>query len=136
MRIVLAAAAALCLAGLACGSGGSDGGRGVEVRLDEFTVRAEETVDAGSVVFSARNVGQVVHELVVIDTDRPPDDLPVEDGEVTLDAPGLDVAARRRNIPPGDAAELRVELGPGRYVLICNVPAHYQSGMRSGLTVR
>jgi len=37
---------------------------------------------------------------------------------------------------PGKTRRLALGLKPGKYVLICNVPGHYQAGMRVGFTVR
>ena len=37
---------------------------------------------------------------------------------------------------PGVTKTLTLTLKPGHYVLLCNVPAHYQSGQRIDFTVR
>jgi uncharacterized cupredoxin-like copper-binding protein len=91
-------------------------------------------VRAGSVTFIARNAGTTAHDLIVIKTDLAPDKLPVdtqtqkakEDGKVD----GLEQVA------PGKSLNLRVDLPAGAYVVICNVPTHYQLGMRTALTVK
>jgi uncharacterized cupredoxin-like copper-binding protein len=133
---VVFACAMLAASALACGSaGGSDGD--VEVRLDEFTLDAEPaSVRSGPVGFEIANRGQIPHEFVVVSTRLRFDRLPVEDGTVVLDAPGLRVVGQEKDIAAGEAAGLELELDAGRYALICNVPAHYQSGMRAPLTVR
>ena len=38
-------------------------------------------------------------------------------------------------VQPGKSENLKLELPPGHYVVICNVPTHYQLGMRADLTV-
>jgi uncharacterized cupredoxin-like copper-binding protein len=91
-------------------------------------------VRAGTVTFIARNAGSTAHDLVVLRTDLAPDKLPVdtqtqkarEDGRVG----GVD------QVSPGKNANVRLELPAGSYVVICNVPTHYQLGMRSALTVK
>lgn len=97
-----------------------------------FLTSAE--VRAGSVTFIARNVGSVAHELVVIRTDLAADKLNVDAQKQTAAEDGkVDVVGP---IDSGKSLNLRVELPPGHYVVICNVPSHYQLGMRAELTVR
>lgn len=88
----------------------------------------------GEVTFVARNVGTVAHQLVVIRTDLAADKLPIdratakasEDGKVG----GVD------DVQPGKSLNLKLDLPPGHYVVICNVPTHYQLGMRAELTAK
>lgn len=115
--------------GWACGSGG------VAVTLDEYSVRVEPETKAGLVEFKVRNVGQIEHELDVLRTDLDPDGLPVKDAEVRVRSAGITLVTKTGRIRAGDSAELSLLLRPGRYVLICNVPGHYQSGMRTALRV-
>ena len=118
----------LVLAFAACG--GAPKGT-VRVALDEFEVVPKpSSVDAGQVRFEQTNPGTIDHELVVIKTDLAPDELPLRAAEVDLKAPTLEVAARDERLRPGAKRTLRTRLRTGRYVLICNVPGHYQSGMR------
>lgn len=108
---------------------------GVEVRLDEYVVEVRPELPSGETMFSARNVGRIEHELLVLRTDLDPDDLPVEDGEAQTGAGGIEVLDRTDRIQPGAQASLTVRLRPGPYVIICNIPGHYQSGMRTGVQV-
>lgn len=131
MRKLWAAIAAATLVG-ACAST-SDG---ITVTLDEYTLEAgAATAPAGRIAFAARNVGKIEHELAVIKTDRGPDDLPVKDGEVQTDTQGLDLVAGTGRIKAGASQALEVTLRPGSYVLLCNIPAHYQTGMRAPFRV-
>jgi uncharacterized cupredoxin-like copper-binding protein len=36
----------------------------------------------------------------------------------------------------GDSEQLRIDLPPGRYVMVCSVPGHRELGMTGSLTVR
>ncbi len=91
-------------------------------------------VRAGTVTFVARDVGTVQHELVVIRTDLAVDKLAIDAQKQTASEQGkVDGVGP---IDPGKTMNLRVELPPGHYVVICNVPTHYQLGMRAELTVR
>lgn len=91
-------------------------------------------VRSGTVTLIARNAGSTAHDIQVLRTDIPPDKLQIdpqtqkakEDGKIG----GLD------QIAPGKSQNLRLELPPGSYVVICNVPTHYQLGMRTTLHVR
>ena len=115
----------------ACSGGG---GRGVV--LDEYSVETAADADAGPVTFDVRNAGEIQHEFDVVRTNRRPDDLPVRDAQVQTKAPGVELVKKTKRIRPGASATLSVRLTPGAYVLVCNVPGHYQSGMRTGLVVR
>lgn len=115
----------------ACSSGGRRG-----VVLDEYFVETAADADAGPVAFDIRNAGQISHELDVLRTARPQDDLPVRDAQVQTNAPDLELVKKTKRIRPGSSATLAVHLEAGPYVLVCNVPGHYQSGMRTSLLVR
>lgn len=108
-----------------------------EIRADlrEHTIAlTSNEVRAGEVTFVVRDRGGQAHDLIVIRTDAAADALPVdqqtqkasEEGRVG----GVDL------VNPGKSANLKITLEPGHYVLICNVPTHYQLGMRIDLTVR
>lgn len=108
-----------------------------EIRADlrEHTIAlTSNEVRAGEVTLVIRNRGGQAHDLIVIKTDSAADGLPVdqqtqkarEDGRVG----GVEL------VNPGKSSNLRITLEPGHYVLICNVPTHYQLGMRTELTVR
>lgn len=126
-----ATAAVMCLLS-ACAPSTGD----VSVDLDEYTLEVEPaSAEPGRVTFEAANVGKIEHELAVLRTALEADDLPVSDGEVQTSARGLTLAGRTGRIRSGRSTTLGVTLRPGAYVLICNVPAHYQSGMRAGFRV-
>ena len=88
-------------------------------------------VPAGPVVLDIRNTGAVTHELVVIRTDTPPNQLPkraTDPSKVSEDGS----IGEAEDIAPGASASLPLYLWPGKYVLICNKPGHYAAGMRTG----
>ncbi len=135
----LAATALTCALALsACASSAPevDVSKG-EIRADlrEYSISlTSSTVRPGQVTFVARNAGGLAHSFVVVKTDLAADKLPVdgtaqqakEDGKVgSLD-----------NIDPGKSQNLRIQLPAGHYAVICNVPTHYQLGMRTDLTVQ
>ena len=47
----------------------------------------------------------------------------------------VDVVAKIDTVAPGSTQTVNAQLEPGNYVIICNVPGHYQLGMHAGFTV-
>ncbi len=113
------------------------GGTHVSAALSEFKIDlGANTAQAGSVSFDLKNDGTTTHEFVVFRTDLAPDNLPLsEDGtEVNEDGPGITAVDEVEDIGSGSTANLTVDLPAGHYVLICNLPAHYTSGMHAEFT--
>lgn len=159
----------------------------VNVRMGEWWFEVDRTsVPAGEIVFEVENVGKIEHEFLVLATDLPADELPVEGSEVDVTAAGElhlgdahthadggdtmndaatgsetsmvalvhssddeDAADRRgrkrdadhadavggTHLDAGESDTYAVELEPGRYVLFCNLPGHYESGQQVVLEV-
>jgi uncharacterized cupredoxin-like copper-binding protein len=129
---------AFVLAGLAvgCGADAADTKGAVATTLTDTSVAvAPASAPAGSITFDARNDGTATHELYVFRTDLAPDALPVEDGQVREDADGVEFISEVEDIAPGTTKPLTVELDAGSYVLLCNLPGHYESGMRAAFDV-
>ena len=107
----------------------------VNASLGEFFIKPDKTsVPAGRVRFKVTNKGAIKHEFVVIKTNLAPDKLPVNGNEADEGvgpSPG-----EIGNLAPGKTGHLAVNLKPGNYVLICNLPGHYKSGQRAGLNVQ
>ena len=136
MRIFAAVLAAGLLAAgsatIASSHPSSSGQNAVSVRLKEMRVTASpQTVESGRVLFAARNVGSVIHELVVVRTSRP---LPVR-GYRAVEPKGASIG-EIEDIEPGQAKKVTLTLKPGNYLLLCNVVGHYQLGMSTSLVVR
>lgn len=115
------------------------------VALSEFSVVPDKAnIAAGSITIRATNNGpDDEHELVIIRSDLSPNALPTaDDGSVPEDE--VDFVDEVEGLAVGESNEITVDLGPGKYVLICNIvqeepdgtiEAHYERGMRAGLTV-
>lgn len=118
------------------GTAPAAGATPVEVRLTEFEIDlSATTLPAGPITFNVTNEGTVVHNLRVIATDLPPDRLPVDEATFSVDESRVEVVARSPDWNAGESGVLSTELEPGSYVLVCAIPAHYQSGMVAGITV-
>jgi uncharacterized cupredoxin-like copper-binding protein len=92
------------------------------------------TASAGAVAFEVANMGQLLHEMLIIRTDLAEDALPV-DG-VAADESQLEVVAGTTELAPGHSQLLLTDLQAGAYVLICNIPGHYNAGMHRAFTVQ
>lgn len=115
-------------------AGGGGAGGAVEVILTEFAVEPDPAVvSPGEVTFQAVNEGAIPHELVIIQTDEQADSLPVEAGVVQEDQ--LDVVGEIEEFPAGETESGTFDLEPGPYVLICNIPTHYELGMFAPFSV-
>jgi uncharacterized cupredoxin-like copper-binding protein len=88
----------------------------------------------GPVTFVVRDAGKLAHMFIVLRTNLAAAKLPMKGAQVDLKRAGK-VAGEIRDIAPGKAARLTVTLKPGRYVLLCNFPAHYKSGQFAAFRV-
>jgi len=141
-QISVAVVALALLGAVACSSssstssssaGGTDTG-GVSATEKDFSIElGSSTAPAGSVTFNISNEGPSAHEFVIIKTDDEPDALPVKDGAVEEDK--LDAVDEQEDIAPSTTATLTTDLEAGSYVIICNVPGHYEAGMHTAFTV-
>lgn len=137
MRVV-AAFSVLSLAAASCG--GSDdaapAGAGVAVQLLEWGVHASPAaVAAGAVTFTVKNAGMHEHNMKVFKTDLAPEKLPVANGMADENAAGVEAIGAVQALSSKQTRSLTVTLAAGAYVLVCNLPGHYGSGMRSALQV-
>lgn len=128
-RAWLARVATVLVLGLAACGGGS-GSTKVSVELREFEITPNRlSVPAGSVSFAVRNVGGLLHEMVVVLTDLPPERLPTtSDGRFDPRGAGVRVVAAVSSVAPRAAKTRTLRLGVGRYVLLCNIPAEPTEG--------
>jgi uncharacterized cupredoxin-like copper-binding protein len=114
-------------------------GTPLNVLLDDFKVQRDAAVvPAGTVSFRIRNQGPTTHELIVVRTDRAPDELPLQSDGLTVDeeGPGVEFLEEVEGLDIDDRETLVLDLAPGRYVLYCNLEGHYLGGMYEALTVR
>ncbi|MBI3649110.1 MAG: hypothetical protein HY240_10245 [Actinobacteria bacterium] len=141
---MLAAVAVIAAFSVACGGKGSPvtaasesqepAGGPIRSTVKDFSIDlASANASTGEVTFAITNEGPSMHEFVVIKTDLAPDALPTQGVEVTEDS--LDGIGEAEDIEPGTTASLSLNLAPGSYVVICNIPGHYGQGMTAGFTV-
>lgn len=127
----------------------------VAVSMGEFFIKPDvDAIPAGEVTFDVTNDGAVEHEFVVLKTDIAGGDLPVKGGEVDLAKAGevlggahepgeeeeemkgaAEEHEEEEHLEPGASESYTVDMEPGKYILICNIPGHYSSGQWVEFTV-
>src|SRR5258708_40048304 len=108
----------------------------VKAALNNNTIKLDTSqVKTGTVTFEASNVSDasLIHELVVLKTDVPADQLPVVNGKGSENQ--FKTMGEVEDVAAGKSKRLTLKLPAGRYVLICNEPGHYAMGMRASLVV-
>lgn len=83
------------------------------------------SVKAGPTRFIVANYGTMTHEMVVVKTDKTPQQLTEPNGTAN-ESTSVGEAA---DLAPGQVKEVTLDLKPGRYILVCNLPGHYKAGM-------
>ena len=98
------------------GGGQQDGAGGagkVAVSEKEWVITfPSSSIRAGKVTFVVKNEGAIEHNFVI------------ENAGVEVDA-----------IQPGQSKEVTVDLKPGTFNVVCNIPGHAEAGMKTTLTV-
>ncbi len=102
-------------------------GSSADVDVYEFNIEPSITnFDAGTVTLNVDNEGEYGHTLVITDA-----------GGHVLHAGGV--------IPPGETAQVSIDLAPGKYSFTCRIVAqddqgnvidHYEQGMSAEVVVR
>jgi uncharacterized cupredoxin-like copper-binding protein len=139
---------AVLLIGTACSGSGSStsssgsaaGGGDVAVTLKQWAVTpTATTVSAGSVTFTVKNDGTIPHEFVVLQTETAAGDFPIESFEGESDRIDEDTAGTNvgetGDMNAGATKTLTIDLAPGHYAFVCNLPGHYGQGMHTDFTV-
>jgi uncharacterized cupredoxin-like copper-binding protein len=119
---------------VACSSeqGAQGGGAPVATTITDTSLALSPASAAtGTITFTATNDGSQTHELYIFRTDLPADQLPVADGKVSEDVDGVEFIAEVEDIAPGTSKDLTEDLAAGSYVLLCNIPGHYEAGIRA-----
>jgi uncharacterized cupredoxin-like copper-binding protein len=110
---------------------------GVEATEKDFAIALSPSeAPAGDVTFDIKNEGPQTHEFVVFKTNLDPADLPTnDDGTVDEEGAGVKHIDEVEDIATCTSESLSVSLAAGNYVIICNLPDHYASGMHTAFTV-
>ena len=129
-------AAAFLFALSACSAAPAATGGQITVSLSDHTVQLLQTsVTRGPVTITVKNIGTVVHSLVVLRTDLDHDMIPPDARDQAKADERGKVGGTTEPLKAGQSVQIKLDLSAGKYVLICNELAHYQIGMHAPLTV-
>ena len=103
----------------------------------------QATVPHGTVSFLATNGGSINHEMVILPLPesqtvgaRPIGaDAKIDEAGSLGDASNTNGKGAGQGVAPGASSWMTVNLAPGQYELVCNLPNHYTAGMYTRLTV-
>jgi uncharacterized cupredoxin-like copper-binding protein len=102
----------------------------MSIRIDRPVIKAQK-VELDITNWSR----SLVHEVLVVPVDSPDAPLPYDYGAGQVVEDQVHVLADSSELKPNESKRLEVDLSPGSYLLLCNVPGHYASGMVIPLTV-
>jgi len=108
----------------------ADGGQGMTLSSDH--------AKAGKVEFKVKNSStSMVHEFLIWKTDLAFDKFPKDPSNpAKVDEDKLTgVKELSSDLDPGKTGSLTMDLKPGRYVVFCNQPGHFDAGMHLTFTV-
>lgn len=96
------------------------------------------TAKAGLVEFVIKNESKEPQELVVLKNDRLDQQLPLKGENLDEEATGLKNLGEvdQSKLQSGTTQTLKLNLKPGRYLLVSNLPGHVQAGMKTELIVK
>ncbi|MEO6608684.1 MAG: plastocyanin/azurin family copper-binding protein [Aestuariivirga sp.] len=91
----------------------------------------------GKVTFNVTNLSKtMIHEMIVAPIKDENTALPYLDAENRVDEDKAADLGEVSELDPGKTGSLTLDMKPGKYILYCNVPAHYAMGMWTILEVK
>ncbi len=108
----------------------------VDVTEGSYYIKlSHNTVQPGQVTFNVTNQGPDDHEFVIFKTQLAQDNLPTQKGQIDENASSVTKIEDHAQVPKGTSYTVSVNLQPGHYVVVCNLPGHYLQGMHAELVV-
>ena len=109
----------------------------VDPSISGMVMKAEPSrVQAGRVTLDAVNQSRnLVHEVLVVLALPEGKELPYDAKKETLVEKRMHPLGEISDLKPGARGKLTLNLKPGTYLLLCNQPGHYKSGMSTKLVV-
>jgi hypothetical protein len=103
----------------------------LQVGVTEWVViPSDGVVSSGVLRLTVENLGRIRHEIAIVPTERWGQKLPIRSGRAVGE-----VAAPPIVVAPGERRSARVNLAPGYYVLLDNLPGHYAAGAAVSIVV-
>jgi uncharacterized cupredoxin-like copper-binding protein len=112
----------------------ASGATSIQVTLHDDGIELDvRQVSSGGIALEIHNEGELVHEVEVFSGATEGQILPVRSSVAVTT--GLTLVDEVEGILVESDASLVVDLSPGTYLVICNLPGHYQNGMWAYVTV-
>jgi uncharacterized cupredoxin-like copper-binding protein len=97
---------------------------------------SRDRVPVGPVTFNVTNSSKdTVHEMIVVPVDDSKKTLPYIAAENRIDEDAAGHLGEVSELDPGKSGSLTLDLKPGIYMVLCNVPTHFMGGMWKLFTV-
>jgi uncharacterized cupredoxin-like copper-binding protein len=108
-----------------------------DMSMAMLSVKADvTTVPAGKVTFQVTNSSKdIVHEMLVSPAPADGKLMPYMADMMKVDEDSAGHLGEVSELNPGQGGALTLDLKPGKYVLFCNIPAHFMNGMWTEITV-
>ena len=109
----------------------------VDPSMSGMMIKADPArVKAGRVTLEAVNQSRnLVHEVLVVPSPPVGRSLPYDSKENSVDEQEVHSLGEISELEPGSHGKLTLNLRPGTYLLLCNQPGHYKSGMSTKQTL-
>ena len=106
------------------------------VALTEWSVTVAGTIKAGKLKITSTNTGVAAHELLIFKSDLAPSAYPLDKaGNIIEEGAGVTLVSDGANIDPAGSQVRSINLTPGKYLFLCNIPGHFKAGMFTVVTV-
>lgn len=114
-----------------------DGATQVNVTIKSYDVTPDTlSVPAGKVSFHVTNADpSITHEMLVVHAQGDSFGLPYDFAISRVIENQIDKPGEVPDIQAGTSGDVTLDLPPGRYVLMCNLVAHFQAGMHTLIDV-
>jgi uncharacterized cupredoxin-like copper-binding protein len=106
------------------------------VTLTEWSVVVAGTIKAGKTQITSTNSGVIQHEMLIFKSDLAASAYPKDaKGDIKEEGKGITLVSDGENIDPAGSQVRQVDLTPGTYLFVCNIPGHFKAGMSTVVTV-
>jgi len=106
------------------------------ITLTEWSVVVAGTIKAGKTQITSVNTGVVQHEILIFKSNLAPSAYPMDaKGDINEEGKGVTLVSDGENIDPAGSQVRQIDLTPGKYLFVCNIPGHFKAGMFTVVTV-
>jgi uncharacterized cupredoxin-like copper-binding protein len=106
------------------------------VSLTEWKVVVTGTIKSGKTDLAIKDIGVASHELLVFKSDLAASSYPLDKaGNIIEEGAGVSLVSDGENIDAGGTQTRTIDLAPGKYLFVCNIPGHFKQGMFAVVTV-